>query len=150
MTNNNKRTFKKHLPDAEAIAKQMAKVESIDDFFGKDGVFANLFSQTIEEMIKGELTDHLGYDKHQAVGKNSGNSRNGSYKRKIKTSCGSSDIEVARDRNGEFKSDLLSSYSTASNEIEDKVIAMYSHGMTSRDIARMLEDSFGIWTAPLN
>ena len=136
--------FKKHLPDAEAIAKQMARVENIDDFFGKDGVFANLFSQTIEEMIKGELTDQLGYDRYQVAGRNSGNSRNGSYKRKIKTSCGDTDIEVARDRNGEFESSLLSSYSTASNEIEDKVIAMYSHGMTARDITKMLEGSFGI------
>lgn len=140
----NKYNLKKHLPDASAIAKEMARVESIDDFFGKNGVFANLFSRTIEEMVQGELTDHLGYEKYDSSGKNSGNSRNGKYKRTVKTSCGDSNIEVARDRNGEFKSELLSKYATASNEIEDKVIAMYSHGMTARDITQMLESSFGI------
>lgn len=141
--NRSKNNFKKHLPDAEAIAKEMARVENIDDFFGKGGVFSNLFSKTIEEMIQGELTDHLGYDRYDQSGKNSGNSRNGSYQRKLKTSCGESKVNIARDRNAEFQSELLENYKTSSNEIEDKVIAMYSHGMTARDITTMLQDSFG-------
>jgi putative transposase len=140
----NKNNFKKHLPDAEAIAKEMARVEDIDDFFGKGGVFSNLFSKSLEAMVQGELTDHLGYDKYEATGKNSGNSRNGAYKRKIRTSNGDSEINVARDRNGDFKPEILRKYQTSSNEIEDKVVAMYSHGMTARDITKMLEDSFGL------
>lgn len=140
----NENNFKKHLPDAEAIAKEMARVENIDDFFGKGGVFSNLFSKSLEIMIQGELTDHLGYDKYEVTGKNSGNSRNGSYKRKVRTSNGDSQINVARDRNGKFKPKILRRYQTSSNEVEDKVVAMYSHGMTTRDIAQMLEDSFGL------
>jgi putative transposase len=140
----NKNNFKKHLPDAEAIAKEMARVEDIDDFFGKGGVFSNLFSKSLEAMVQGELTDHLGYDKYEATGKNSGNSRNGAYKRKIRTSNGDSEINVARDRNADFKPEILRKYQTSSNEIEDKVVAMYSHGMTARDITKMLEDSFGL------
>ena len=142
--NKSQSNFKKYLPEAEAIAKEMARVEDIDDFFGKGGVFSNLFSKSLEVMIQGELTDHLGYDKYEAVGKNSGNSRNGSYKRKIRTSNGDGEINVARDRNGEFKPEILRKYQTSSNEIEDKVVAMYSHGMTARDITQMLKDSFGL------
>jgi putative transposase len=66
-----------HLPSVEKIQNELATAESIDDFFGKDGIFARLFAKTIEMMLEAELTEQLGYERYAAKGRNSGNSRNG-------------------------------------------------------------------------
>ena len=66
----------------ERVAAELATAGSMDDFFGRDGLFAKLFAATLEEMLEAELSDHLGYDKHEARGRNSGNNRNGSYEKR--------------------------------------------------------------------
>src|SRR5215475_337975 len=82
------------IPSAEAIQRELANVKSIDDFFGRDGVMARLFSKTLEQMLEAELTAQLGYEKYEAKGRKSGNSRNGHYTRKLRTSQGQSSIAV--------------------------------------------------------
>jgi transposase-like protein len=59
------------------LTRELEKARSIDDFYGKDGIFARLFSETIEQMLEAELTEELGYDRYEAHGRGSGNSRNG-------------------------------------------------------------------------
>lgn len=141
----NEENNKRHMPDPEELANELAKAKSIDDFYGKDGIFARLFSKTIEQMLEGELTEELGYDRYEAEGRNSGNSRNGHYTRKMRTSSGDSEIKVPRDRNGEFQSELLKKNS---NEIEEKVIAMYAKGNSVRDIQDILQELYGIDVSP--
>jgi len=138
---NSKEEIQKHLPDVEEMARELGKAESIDDFYGKDGIFARLFSQTVEKMLETELTEKLGYEPYEAEGRNSGNSRNGHYSRKMRTSGGDTEVQVPRDRNGEFHSELLKKNS---NEIEQKVIAMYAKGTSTRDIQEMLDELYGI------
>ena len=140
-----KEEIKKHLPDPEDLARELAKAESIDDFYGKDGIFARMFSKTIEQMLEAELTEELGYEPYEAEGRNTGNSRNGHYTRKMRTSGGDAEIKVPRDRNGEFQSELLKKNS---NEIEEKVIAMYAKGNSTRDIQDMLQELYGINVSP--
>ena len=65
------------LPSAEKVQAELAKAESMDDFFGRDGIFAKLFANTMEQMLEAELSDHLGYERHEAKGRNSENSRIG-------------------------------------------------------------------------
>ncbi|MBG0787251.1 MAG: transposase [Anaerolineaceae bacterium] len=141
----NEEDYKQHMPDPEKVAKELAKAKSIDDFYGKDGIFARLFSKTIEQMLEGELTEELGYDRYEAEGRNSGNSRNGHYTRKMRTSSGDAEIKVPRDRNGVFQSELLKKNS---NEIEEKVIAMYAKGNSVRDIQDILQELYGIIVSP--
>ena len=93
---NDKKKLQDHMPSAEIVAAELGKAKSIDDF-EKDGIFAKLFSKTIEEMMEAELSDHLGYEKYEAKGRNSGNSRNGHYERQLKTSEGETTIQVPRD-----------------------------------------------------
>jgi len=143
--NSEKGKNKHHLPDPKEIASELAKATSIDDFYGKDGIFARMFSKTIEQMLETELTEKLGYERYEAEGRNSGNNRNGHYTRKMRTSGGDADIRVPRDRNGEFTSELLKKNS---NEIEQKVIAMYAKGNSTRDIQAMLEELYGISVSP--
>ncbi len=143
--NTTKKDSLKEMPSAEEVARELAKAESIDDFYGKDGIFARLFSDTIEQMLEAELTEELGYERYAAEGRNSGNSRNGHYTRKMRTSGGDAEISVPRDRNGEFQSALLKKNS---NEIEQKVLAMYAKGNSVRDIQDMLEELYGIDVSP--
>ena len=133
------------MPSAEEVARELGKATSIDDFYGKDGIFARLFSKTIEEMLEAELTSELGYERYEAKGRNTGNNRNGHYSRKMRTSGGDAEIKVPRDRNGEFQSALLKKNS---NEIEQKITAMYAKGMSTRDIQDMLAELYGIDVSP--
>lgn len=143
--NPEKKDIQSHMPSAEEVAQELGKATSIDDFYGKDGIFAKLFSKTIEDMLEAELTSELGYERYDAEGHNSGNNRNGHYTRKMRTSGGDAEIKVPRDRNGEFQSALLKKNS---NEIERKVIAMYAKGMSTRDIQDLLTELYGIDVSP--
>src|SRR5438270_790091 len=112
---------KVEMPSLERIQEELASAKSIDDFFGKGGIFARLFATTLEQLLEAELTSKLGYERYEAKGRNSGNSRNGKYKRKVRTSGGEAEVAVPRDRNGEFEPKLLHKYETSSNELEDKI-----------------------------
>jgi len=138
----------KPVPSLEQIQNVLSQAKNLDDFFGKNGVVAKLVGPTLEHMMQAELTDHLGYKKHEVIGRGSGNNRNGSYERKIKTSAGEIPIEVPRDREGNFEPVTLRRYATASNELEDRIIGMYAHGMSTRDIQNHLEETFGMDVSP--
>src|SRR6266516_2646307 len=86
------------LPSVERIQQELARAKSIDDFFGKEGIFARLFADTLEQMLEAELTAHLGYPRHAPEGRNSGNSRNGKRPRTLRTSTGDTTIQMPRDR----------------------------------------------------
>lgn len=137
-----------HMPSAEEAQKELATATSVDDFFGKEGIFSRLFADTLEQMLEAELTEELGYEPYDVKGRNSGNSRNGNYQRKMRSSGGDVEIKVPRDRNGEFHSELLKKNT---NEIEDKIFTMYAKGMSTRDIQDIqdiLEDLYGIHVSP--
>ena len=136
------------MPSAEEIQRELDTATSIDDFFGKEGIFSRLFGSTLERMLETELTDELGYEPYAVEGRNSGNSRNGGYSKKIRTSGGDTTVRVPRDRNGEFEPKLLKKYATSSNEIEDKIVTLYAKGMSVRDIQDTLQDLYGIDVSP--
>jgi transposase-like protein len=121
------------MPSLERIQQELGSARSIDDFFGKEGIFARLFAHTLEHMPEAELTAHLGYERHAPEGRNSGNSRNGTRTRTLRTSTGDTTIAVPRDRNSSFQSPLLEPYQTSTNELEDKIIGLYGKGMSIRD-----------------
>ncbi len=101
------------LPSVERIQHELASAKSVDDFFGKEGIFARLFAGTLEQMLEAELTAHLGYPPYAAEGRNSGNSRNGKRTRNLRTSAGDMTIQVPRDRTGDFQPALLDKYQTS-------------------------------------
>jgi putative transposase len=133
-----------HFPALEKMQQELGKVNSMDDFFGKDGIFAKLFANTIETMLEAELTEQLGYERYAAKGRNSGNSRNGKRPKQLRTSAGNTTIQMPRDRNSEFSSKLLAKHQTNSNELEEKILAMYGKGMSTRDIQHLLQETYGV------
>lgn len=134
-------------PQVEEIQRELSQAESIDDFFGKEGIFARLFARTLEEMLEAELSTQLGYEKYEAKGRNSGNSRNGKRTKQVQRSAGEQPIAVPRDRKGEFASPLLAGQ--RSNELAEKVISLYAKGTSTRDIQTTLAELYGVEvTAP--
>jgi putative transposase len=136
------------MPSVERVQQELASATSLDDFFGKEGIFARLFATTIEQMLEAELTAHLGYEPYAPEGRNTGNSRNGKRTRSLRTSTGDTTITVPRDRNGSFQSPLLHNYQTSTNELEDKIIGLYAKGLSVRDIQAMLKDLYGVEVSP--
>ena len=104
----------------------------------------NLFAGTLEKMLEAEMEEHLGYDKHAVIGNNSGNSRNGFNTKTIKSEWGEAEIAVPRDRNGTFEPAVVEKRQTRTDDIETRVLAMYSKGMSTRDIEDHLRDIYGV------
>ena len=102
-----------------------------------------LFAGAIEQMLEAEMDEHLGYEKHSTEGDNSGNSRNGYNKKTIVSDYGESEIAIPRDRNGEFMPRVLEKRQVRTDEIEQKIIAMYAKGMSQRDIEDNLREIYG-------
>ena len=102
-----------------------------------------LFTGTVEQMLEAEIAEHLGYEKHSVQGNNSGNSRNGYNRKTITSDYGSTEISVPRDRNGTFEPQVMEKRQTRTDEIENKVMAMYAKGMTQRDIEDNLKEIYG-------
>lgn len=115
--------------------KTMADVQSL---------LKTLFKGTVEQMLEAELDEHLGYERYEAQGKNSGNSRNGYNKKTVQTELGETELRVPRDRNGEFSPKVIEKYQTKTEDLENRVVAMYAKGMSNRDIEDHLRDIYGV------
>jgi putative transposase len=90
------------------------------------------------------MTNHLGYGKHDPAGYNSGNSRNGTTKKKLKGNFGEIELETPRDRNGSFEPKIVGKGQTRFTGFDDKIVSMYARGMTTRDIQSHLEEMYGV------
>ena len=109
-----------------------------------DDMINDLIKNFIEKMLKGELTEFLNYDKYESAGKNSGNSRNGNYSRNFQTKYGVIEkLEVPRDRNNDFQTALFEPYKRRDDWLEQTVIQMYARGLSTRDIANLIEQMYG-------
>lgn len=124
----------KNLP--EDFFKQFKTGEEFSAFMNA------LFKRGVEQMLEGELDAHLGFDKHEKA--KAGNSRNGKQSKTIKTAKGRYDILVPRDRAGSFEPKLVPKRKRMIDQIEDVVISFYAKGMSTEDIARQVNEIYGI------
>lgn len=115
--------------------------QTVDDV---QEMLKNLFKDTLQSIFEAEMDEHLGYRKHSNDGDNSGNSRNGYSKKTIQTRFGNTELDIPRDRLGDFKPRIIKKYERTSNQIEDQIIAMYAKGMSTRDIEDHMRDIYGI------
>ncbi len=132
----------------EQFKKDLSKAKTYKDLMGKDGAIKKLMKASIESMLEAEMTEHLGYEKNDPVGNNSGNNRNGTYPKKVETDNGAIPIEVPRDRNSEFEPIVVKKGESRLGELEDKIISMYAKGMTTRDIQAHIEEIYGANISP--
>ena len=116
--------------EMELVNLVMADCQNTGDIQSK---LKRLFAGSIEQMLEAEMDEHLGYNKNSVLGNNSGNSRNGYNRKSIISDYGTSEIVVPRDRNGEFEPRVLGKRQVRTDEIEEKIMTMYSKGMSQRD-----------------
>jgi len=134
--------------DVEKYKQMLKNVKSMKDITGKDGLIQTLLKSTIENVMKAELEDHLGYAHNDARNKNTENSRNGYSPKTLKTSTGSMEIEVPRDRHGTYEPKVVQKYETIDSDFEEKIISMYAKGMTTRDISTHIKELYGADISP--
>lgn len=119
--------------------------QSVDDILT---MMKRLFQETLQLVFEAEIEEYLGYSKHSPEGNNSGNSRNGYYPKKIKTKFGETLLSIPRDRNGEYEPKIVEKYETSINGLEEQIIALYSKGVSTRDIEDHLKDIYGVNVSP--
>jgi putative transposase len=130
-----------------AIRQELLKdYKSPEDLLGQGGLLKELTKALVEKALDGELTHHLGYSKHSAS--KSDNARNGKSKKGLLTDHGKMEIVSPRDRNGSFEPELVKKRQTRFDGFDDKILSMYSRGMTVREIQGHLEDIYAVEVSP--
>ncbi len=121
----------------------VAGCQTEEDLFGPEGVFTQLKGSLMQRLLEGEMEHHLGYRKHAVEGRGSGNSRNGHSRKVVHTESGSVAVEVPRDRQGSFEPELIGKHQRRLEGFDEKVLALYGRGMTTRDIQEHLRELYG-------
>lgn len=129
----------KKLELAKALVEQY-NPKSVDDI---DDAIKDLLSSTMEDMLDAEMNDHLGYEKHSSESKENDNRRNGYTNKTVKSTRGSVDVSTPRDRDGSFDPKIVGKRQTDISGVEEKIIAMYAKGMSTRDISDTIDDIYG-------
>ena len=130
------------------LDEELKKCKTIDDLTGKDGLIQRLLGGMIERVLEGEIEDYLGYEKHSPTGYHSGNSRNGKSSKKLKSSFGEVNVSVPRDRNGSFEPQLIQKRQKDISDFDEKIISMYSKGLSVRDIQDHIQSIYGTTISP--
>jgi transposase-like protein len=118
------------------------------ELLGPDGLLSQVTKAVLERALGEELTAHLGYEKHDPAGRGSGNSRNGSTPKRLLTEIGGIDLEVPRDRAGSFEPQIVRKGQTRLDGFNDRIIALYARGMTTRDIRAHLREMYDVDVSP--
>ena len=137
------------MPITKDLLDQLVdEYEKPEDLLGDQGILQQLTKSLVERALEGEMTHHLGYRKHDLTGNNSGNSRNGTSPKTIKSKRGQTDIDVPRDRNGTFEPQLIKKNQTRFDGFDEKIISLYARGMTTREIQGHLQEIYGTEISP--
>lgn len=132
----------------EIIDELLKGYKGPDDITGPDGLLKQLTKAVIERAMQAEMTEQLGFEKNDPKAKSTENRRNGSSKKTLRSDQGPLDIEVPRDRDGEFEPAIVPKHQREFKGFDDKILSMYSRGMTTREIQGHLKDIYGIDVSP--
>lgn len=140
--------MQKNKPSTLSFEEYQSKVTGLKTASDVTNFLKELIAPTLQAMLEAEMTEHLGYQKYEDRGKHPGNSRNGHSEKVLRTSFGHTPIQVPRDRNADFNPQIIPKHATVQNDVEEKIIAMYAKGMTTRDINAYMDDIYGIDVSP--
>ncbi len=130
--------------DHELIDNLLKNYKKPEDLIGENGLLKQLTKQLLERAMAAEMTEHVGYDKHDAAGHNSGNSRNGKSAKTIKGTFGELALETPRDRNGTFEPQIIEKHQTRFTGFDANIISLYARGLSTREIQQHLEEIYGV------
>src|SRR5205809_1159291 len=128
----------------EVIDELLAGASTEEEIAGPGGLLAQLSKRLIERALEVELTDHLGYLPHQEPPGGAGNTRNGSTPKTLITEHGEVRIETPRDRAGAFEPQIVRKRQRRFEGFDDKILALYSRGLSTRDIEAHLEEMYWV------
>ena len=144
---------KKDTPQKAALREMMSNYLKENNVKVKDGTDVNsimrdMMSIILEGALDQEMDEELGYSKYDYRNKETDNSRNGHSQKTMHTSYGDMEIDIPRDRKGEFEPQIVKKYqNTVTQDMEEKIISMYAKGMTTRQISETIEDIYGFETS---
>src|SRR6266404_1175603 len=134
--------------DNELIDNLLRNYKKPEDLVGENGLLKQLTKQLLERAMSAEMTEHVGYEKHDAAGNNSGNSRNGKSAKTIKGSFGTMGLEVPRDRNGTFEPQIIEKHQTRFTGFDENIISLYARGLSTREIQQHIEEIYHVEVSP--
>jgi putative transposase len=134
--------------DEKVIAELLKDYKGPEDMIGENGLLKQVTKAVLEAAMKAEMSEHLGYEKYDPGGRNSGNSRNGKTSKTLKGEFGEIELETPRDRAGEFEPRLVKKHQTRWTGFDEKILSMYALGMTTRDIQGHLKEMYGVDVSP--
>jgi putative transposase len=134
--------------DKDLIDKLLGDYQKPEDLIGENGLLKQLTKALVERALNAELTHHLGYEKSEANGRGSGNSRNGTSRKKLTGDFGEVEIEVPRDREGDFEPQIVGKHQRRFTGFDDKILSMYARGMSTREIQGHLQEIYGAEISP--
>jgi putative transposase len=126
------------------IKELLANYKGPEDLIGENGLLKRLTKKLVEGALGAEMTHHLGYEKHDATGQGTGNSRNGISPKTLKGEFGEVEIEVPRDRNGSFEPKIVAKHQRRFSGFDDKILSMYARGMSTREIQGHLSQIYQV------
>ena len=135
--------IRRQLPD-EVVDELLAGARSEEEIVGPGGVLSRLTKRLVERALEVELTDHVGYERHQEPPGGAQNTRNGSTPKRLITEHGSVGIDTPRDRDGSFEPRIVRKRQRRFEGFDDKILALYSRGLSTRDIEAHLADIYGV------
>ena len=128
--------------------KQLIKEKNLKTVTDVHNALKEMFGDTIQRMLEAELENELGYSKYNYKDKKTSNCRNGYSKKDVQTDMGEVQLQVPRDRKGEFEPVVVKKHQNDVSRIEDQVLSMYAKGMSVRDIQTHLSDIYGVEASP--
>ena len=137
-------------PQKAALRELMTEYLKRNDITVKNGTDVNdimrdMMSIILEGTLDAEMDEELGYSKYDYKNKETDNSRNGYSQKTMHTSYGDMDIEIPRDRKGEFEPQVIKKYqNTVTQDMEEKIISMYAKGITTADIESHMKELYDI------
>jgi putative transposase len=135
--------LRRQLPD-EVVDELLAGAKTEEEIVGPGGLLSQLTRRLVERALEVELTDHLGYERHQEPPGGAGNTRNGSTPKTLVTEHGPVRIETPRDREGSFEPKLVRKRQRRFEGFDEKILALYSRGLSTRDIEAHLREIYGV------
>jgi putative transposase len=128
----------------EMIDELLAGASTEDEIAGPGGLLAELTKRLVERAMEVELTDHVGYEPHQEPPGGAGNTRNGSTPKTLICEHGKVQIDGPRDRDGSFAPKIVRKRQRRFQGFDEKILALYSRGLSTRDISAHLEEIYGV------
>ncbi len=128
--------------DPKLIDELLKNYKKPEDVWGQEGIFGQIQKALMERILQNEMEFHLGYKKHSSEGQNSGNSRNGKSRKTIITDNDSLEIEIPRDRMGEFEPQFVKKHQRRINKFNDMIISLYSRGLSTEEICGYLKEMY--------